>query len=226
MRKSKIARIAGFTVALGATASLVGFAASGTGAYFSDSAPGTITGTVGSIHVSVSGGTGTTNSNFAFDRLLPGTPQTVTISYTNTGNSPEDVFLTFPNATALSALNNLGTFGAVQVNDANGSDAFDSTNLNDSSSCGPAGSTSAQFPIACKALPNQIKVDSGLAPGASATTTFSFGYPSKLHGQAPVGTTGVWNTYPVAGQTTVNTNDGISNGLPYSIVATQVGQTP
>jgi hypothetical protein len=227
MRKSKIARIAGFTVALGATASLVGFAATGTGAYFSDSAAGTIHGTVGSIHVSVSGGNGNSSTDFAFDRLLPGTPQTVTISYTNTGNSPEDVFLTFPNATALSALNNLGTFGNVQVNDAGNSDVFDSTNLNDNTpSCGPAGTVTAQNPIACKPLPKQLQVDNNLAPGASATASFSFGYPSKLHGQAPVGTTGLWNTFPVSGQFTTNTLDGNGNGLPFAIVATQVGQTP
>jgi hypothetical protein len=232
MRKSKIARIAGFTVALGATASLVGFAASGTGAYFSDSAGGHITGTVGSIHVSVIGGSGATNSDFAFDRLLPGTPQTITISYTNTGNSPEDVFVTFPNATALSALNDLGTYGSVQVNNAQGQDVFDSTNLNDNStSCGPFSHSG------CNPLPNQLKVDSGLAPGGSDIATFSFGYPSKLHSQAPVGTTGVWNSYPIAaglynqttnpgGQFTVNGADGTGNGLPYAIVATQVGQTP
>jgi hypothetical protein len=224
MRKSKIARIAGFTVALGATASLVGFAATGTGAYFSDSSPGTITGSIGNIHISVSGGTGATNSNFAFNDLLPGAPQTVTISYTNTGVSPEDVFLTFPNSTALSALNNLGTYGDVQVNDANGNDAFDSANLNDNTVSCPPGSTSVAHPIPCAALPNQIKVDSNLAPGASATTTFTFGYASKLGGNG--GTGGVWNTYPVSGQTTVNAGDGSSTGLPYAMVATQVGQTP
>jgi hypothetical protein len=221
MRKSKAARIAGFTVALGATASLVGFAATSTGAYFSDSAPGQISGTVGSIHVAVSGGSGSTNSNFAFDRLLPGEPQTVTITYTNTGNNPEDVYLAFPNATALSALNNLGTFGQVQVNDAGGNDVFDSSNLNDNATtCGPFAHTG------CWPLPKQLKVDSHLAPGASDTATFTFNYASKLKGQPPVGSTGTWNSYPVASQFTTNSSDGTGSGLPYSIIATQVGQTP
>jgi hypothetical protein len=224
MRKSKIARIAGFTVALGATASLVGFAASGTGAYFSDSSPGTITGSVGSILVSVSGGNGSNSTDFHFDRLLPGTPQTETITYTNTGNSVEDVFLTFPNATALSALNDLGTFGSVQVGDAGGNTVFDSSNLNDNSSpnhCGPNFS-----PSGCWPLPNQIKVDSNLAPGQSHTATFTFGYASKLGTASHSSGGGVWNTFPVTGQFTVNSADGSGDGLPIAIVATQVGQTP
>jgi hypothetical protein len=216
MRKSKVARIAGFTVALGATASLVGFAATGTGAYFSDSSPGTISGSVGSIQVSVSGGNGSSSTDFHFDRLLPGTPQSAVIKYTNTGNSPEDVFLTFPNATALSALNNLGTFGSVQVNNASGEDVFDSTNLNDNSNtCGPFSHSG------CNPLPNQLKVDSNLAPGQTDTATFEFGYASKLKLQFPT-----FNTYPVPGQFTTISTDGTGDGLPFAIVATQVGQTP
>jgi hypothetical protein len=222
MRKSKIARIAGFTVALGATASLVGFAATGTGAFFSDSSPGTITGSVGSILVSVSGGNGSSSTNFNFDRLLPGTPQTETITYTNTGNSPEDVFLTFPNATALSALNNLGTFGQVQVNNAGGTDIFDSQNLNDNSVSCPVGSSTPTHPITCAPLPKQLKVDGNLAPGSSDTATFTFGYPSKLSGHGG----GVWNSWPVAGQFTTVPADGTGDGLPIAIVATQIGQTP
>jgi hypothetical protein len=216
MRKSTVARLAGFTLALGATATLVGFAATGTGAFFSDSSPGTITGSVGSIQVSVSGGNGSSSTDFHFDRLLPGTPQTATITYTNTGNSPEDVFLTFPNATALSALNNLGTYGSVQVDNAAGQDVFDSTNLNDNSTtCGPFG------PSGCNPLPNQLKVGTDLTPGNSATATFTFGYASKLKAQFPT-----FNTYPVSGQFTVNAGDGTGNGLPFAIVATQQGQTP
>jgi hypothetical protein len=223
MRKSKLARIAGFTLALGATATLVGFAATGTGAYFSDSSPGTITGSVGSILVSVSGGNGSSSTDFHFDRLLPGTPQTETITYSNTGNSPEDVWLTFPNATALSALNSLGTYGQVQVTNAGGTTIFNSQNLNDNTVSCPPGSTSVAHPIPCDALPNQLQVDSNLAPGASDKTTFTFGYASKLTGTGG----GVWNTYPaVGGQTTTNAGDGTGSGLPFAIVATQVGQTP
>jgi hypothetical protein len=218
MRKSKLARIAGFTVALGATASLAGFAATGTGAYFSDSSPGTITGSVGSILVSVSGGNGSSSTDFHFDRLLPGTPQTATVTFTNTGNSPEDVYLTFPNLTALSSLNNLGTFGSVQVTQADGTTIFSSSNLNDNStSCGPFGPTGGL----CWPLPSQLKVDSNLAPGNSDHATFTFAYPAKLHGTGG----GVWNTYPVAGQFTTVANQS-GDGLPIAIVATQVGQTP
>lgn len=225
MNKSKALRIGGFTLAVGVTASLVGFAAHGTGAYFTDSSPGTIAGTVGSIHVVTQGGTGPDSNVFSFDRLLPGTPQTVTIHYTNTGDSPEDVYLTFPNATALSALNSLGTYGAVQVNNAGGQDVFDSQNLNDG--C-VQGSTSTAHPIPCKGLPTQLLVDSNLAPNGTDTATFSFGYASKLSGSGG----GFFNSYPVvnkdgsSGQNTVNTSDGSGSGLPFAIVATQVGQQP
>lgn len=220
MNKSKALRIGGFTLAVGVTASLVGFAATGTGAYFTDSSPGTINGTVGSIHVVTTGGTGAQSNVFSFDRLLPGTPQTVTIKYVNTGNSPEDVYLTFPNDTALSAFNNIGTFGSVQVNNAGGEDVFDSTNLNDhSSSCG------AFSHAGCNPLPNQLKVGTNLAPNGTATATFTFGYASKLHGQDSSGNNGNFNRYPQPNQ---NTNPGnpTSDGLPFAIVATQVGQQP
>ena len=35
-----------------------------------------------------------------------------------------------------------------------------------------------------------------------------------------------FNLYPVPGQYTVDPADGTGSGLPYEIVATQVGQTP
>jgi hypothetical protein len=225
MIKSKALRVGGFVVAVGLTASLVGFAAQGTGAYFSDTSPGTVSGTVGSIHVVTQGGTGASSNIFSFDRLLPGAPQTVTISYTNTGNSAEDVYLTFPNATALSALNSLGTYGNVQVNNAGGQDVFDSQNLNDGCL---QGSVSTDHPIPCKGLPKQLQVASGLAPNATGTATFAFGYASKLSGSGG----GVFNAYPVlkkdgsSGQNTVNSTDGSGDGLPFATVATQVGQQP
>jgi hypothetical protein len=58
-----------------------------TGAYFSDTHQGNVAGSVGSIKVTGSGGTGTDNLNLAFTGLLPGTPQTVTAGYQNTGMS-------------------------------------------------------------------------------------------------------------------------------------------
>ena len=53
MRKSRAVRVAGFVGALGASAALVGFAASGTGAYFTDSHTGSINASTGSIKVDI-----------------------------------------------------------------------------------------------------------------------------------------------------------------------------
>ncbi len=198
------------------------------GAYFSETQPGNITGTIGSIHAAVIGGVGQNNSDFAFNNLLPGVPQTITIGYKNTGNNPQDVYIVFPNATALSSLNNLGTYGNVTLS-ANGTVLFQSSNLNDRSATCGSFSTSGCWPLL-----RSYKVASNLAPGATGTVSFTFAYASKLSTQPPVGTTAYWNVYPASpcaynattcpnGQTTVNASDGTGNGLPYEIVATQVG---
>ena len=227
--KVKCAAIVGTVGLLGATA----FVASGqTGAYFSDTHAGSISGTIGSIRITPSGGTESTDGSFmdlAFSNMLPGDPQTVTVNYQNTGANTEDVYVVFPNATALSALNNLGSYGTVHLSSAgNGAvgDVFDSANLNDDATTCPVGSYSVQYPTPCEPLPKQLLIASGVNPGGTGSFSFSFNYASKLSTQAPLGTTANWNAYPVAGQTTTNVADGTGNGLPYEIVATQPGVTP
>ena len=58
MRKSRAVRVAGFVGALGASAALVGFAASSTGAYFTDSHTGAVNASTGSVKVNVSPASG------------------------------------------------------------------------------------------------------------------------------------------------------------------------
>ncbi len=204
-------------IGLGASVVLLGaFAIAGvtsTGAYFSDAHNGNISGTVGSIKITGSGGAGANNLDLSFDRLLPGQSQTVTVGYTNTGNSPEDVFLHFGNADALHALNDLGRYGEFHVV-ANGTHYFDSANLNDNQERGTCGPLS---PSGCWPLPATLKVASNVAPGATGTIQFTFMYAAALSGQTAAGG-GVWNAYPV--------NAPTASGLPYTLVATQVGQTP
>jgi hypothetical protein len=217
MRRSTVARLALWATTLAATAGLVIAGTGVTGAYFSDTHHGTISGTIGSIKVTPSGGTGTDGTDFTFSNLLPGVPQTATVAFQNTGSNNEDVWLVFDNATALSALNNLGTYGEVHVS--NGDPLFDSANLNDRvTTCGPLS------PSGCWPLPRQIKVASNLAPSASGHVSFSFNYAGKLSDPAAEGAP--FNLYPVPGQYTVDPADGTGSGLPYEIVATQVGQTP
>src|SRR5580700_11092508 len=91
--KVKCAAIVGTVGMLGATA----FVASGqTGAYFSDTHTGAISGTIGSIRITPSGGTESNDGSFmdlAFSNMLPGDPQTVTVNYQNTGANTEDVYV-------------------------------------------------------------------------------------------------------------------------------------
>jgi hypothetical protein len=198
-------------------------ASGSTGAYFSDSITGGgITGTVGSIHIS-----GTSSTSIAFSDLLPGVPQSQTVSYENTGANAEDVYLTFPNLTALSALNDLGRYGSVTITDAANTVVFQSYNLNDNTTDCPLGFTNAvpSGPTSgCWPLPNPVMIASSLPPGQSDSFTFTFEYASLLSTQPVL--TAPWNSYPVAGQFTVNAGDGSGAGLPFTIVATQVGITP
>jgi hypothetical protein len=220
---SMFAKLPAKGIALVASVALLGgaawLAAGTTGAYFSDTHTGTISGTVGSIKVTPYGGSSANGTDLAFDDLLPGTPQTVTLSYQNTGRNTEDVYIVFTNPTALSALNSLGTYGEVHLA-ADGNPLFDSANLNDrSSTCGPFA------PSGCWPLQRSYLVKSNVIPGGTGTVTFSFEYASKLSGQGSGSAVPPWNTYPVPGQ--VTTVPGVSGtGLPYSIVATQPGITP
>jgi hypothetical protein len=219
---SKVGRFGAFLVTVGVSAALVGLAAHATGAYFSDSKAGTITGTLGSIKVTGSGGNGTNNLDFQFTNLLPGVAQTASGGFQNTGRNPEDVYIVFNNVDALHALNNLGRYGEVHVG-ANGAEIFASQNLNDNTTSCPPGSTAGGNP-ACAALPVQLKLASDVAPGNGGTFSFSFDY-STIHAGGLGNTSNIdgatgpaWNSYPLG----VNT----SAGLPYQIVATQVGVTP
>jgi hypothetical protein len=227
MRGSTAVRLALWGTTLAALAALVIAATGMTGAYFSDTHQGTITGNLGSIKVNPSGGTGADGTDFTFANMLPGVPETATVQFENTGLNAEDVWLVFDNATALSALNNLGTYGEVHVS--NGHALFDSANLNDRTpTCG------AFSPSGCWPLPSRIKVASSVAPGSGGYVKFTFNYAGKLSNPAAEGApfnaypvpAGVWSPTNPDGQYTVNAADGTGAGLPYQIVATQEGQTP
>lgn len=69
-----------------------------TGADFSDTRQGDVTGTIGSTKVKGSGGTGAEGLGLNFTGLLPGTPHTVTAGYQNTGAGLQDVWVVFNNA--------------------------------------------------------------------------------------------------------------------------------
>ena len=207
---------------------LIAIATGATGAYFSDTKSGTVTGTIGSIKVATSGGTGTDNLNFNWDNMLPGTVYSDTMHIQNSGANTEDVWLNFPNLTALSTLNTLGRYGQVHVS-VNGTDVYASANLNDIPGNGTSG------------VPEQILLAQNVGPTASLTVVFTFEYASIMSTQEPGG---VFNQYPITTggtdpryspptspngnghQTYVNAADLSGNGLPFQIVGTQPGIAP
>ena len=93
MFTSKTTRIVGFLGTLGGAAALVGAAATGTGAYFTDSHDGTLTASSGHMAINTSG-----ISNVSFAGLNPGQYVDKTISYhAQAGNTTNtDIWLYFP----------------------------------------------------------------------------------------------------------------------------------
>jgi len=229
-------KIIGLVAAVALVAALVAIASGATGAYFSDTHAGTVTGTLGSILVSPSGynsdGSSANGMGIQFNNLLPGEPQTVQVNYTNTGKSPEDVYIVFPNADALHALNDLGTYGSVTIASSGGVN-WVSNNLTDFY---PSGTPGEPGVATLYHVPSQMLLQSNVPAGASGWMKFTFAYAAKLGNTAGGvtinGSNGVWNSYPVPTETkngytyTPSGTVGASNGLPYEIVATQVGQTP
>jgi hypothetical protein len=233
MIKGKAARIAGFTVALGATASLVGFAASGTGAYFTDTHTGQINTSTGHVRVTTDPSDGVLN----FTDLLPGNYQTNTINYTAHGTGAEDIWLVFPTTSqdgsnpseaftgnpSDTAGGGLGKFGHFAL-DSTGGAAFTSFNLNNpgtgthsGSSCSTdattgwggsnqqAASHSDPTLIPFCAPPNAILLQSNMADGDQGHADLTFGYtPLIKNGQ----------------------DAGLSKLVSYEIVATQHGVVP
>jgi Camelysin metallo-endopeptidase len=209
MRKSRAVRVAGFVGALGASAALVGFAATGTGAYFTDSHTGTINTSTGTVKVNVNPADG----NLNFTNLLPGEYQTQQVQYQATGTGSEDIWLVFP-MTASDGSNpsealtgnpsdavtgGLGRFGHLAVDAPAGS--FTSYNLNNpgtgihsGATCGidgnghggsnqqPTGPHDTQVPFCAPA--SAILLSSGLTTGQADAATITFGYtPLKTGGQ-------------------------------------------
>ena len=212
--------------ALGVAAvALVASGSGVTGAYFSDAKGGAITGTLGQVHLNID------PASIAFTNMLPGEPQTATVNFQNTGTVPQDFYVVFKNVPALHALNNLGTYGEVHLKGGptgNSVALFDSANLQDGrtrlsgNSCGPFS------PTGCWPLKDTYKLASSVAAGGRGSFAFTFNYAGKLGNSANVG--GAFNHYPsTAPYGEAFDADALGAqgaGLPYQIVATQVGQTP
>lgn len=162
-------------VALIATVALLGgtamIASGATGAYFSESHSGVVTGSTGSIHVdtSLSHGDGAESLNFDLANLLPGEPQSVTVRYENTGLNVQDVWIVF-DPTALGFLNSAGTNATIDISS---NDGFSFVSAD----------------MTANPLPGSIKVHSNLAPGGSGRVIGSFGIAASVSDPAAEGLT-------------------------------------
>lgn len=119
MFKRRLPRLPALLGTAAVAASLIGVAVVGTGAYYTDSHGGQISGNNGSVAITVDGtGTGPEDMDFDFSGILPGAPgKTATITVTNTGSAPEDLYLAFNNDNNMwSAVNDLGQYGKFIIN--------------------------------------------------------------------------------------------------------------
>ena len=95
MKKNKTARIAAFIGTVGASAALIGMAATNTGAYFTDSEDGTLSGNAGHLTVDKR-----SNYSLSFENLVPGEYKSRDVNYHTAGDTNEDIWLAFPDGEA------------------------------------------------------------------------------------------------------------------------------
>ena len=215
-------KIGGFIGTVAAGAALVAAAAGGTGAYFTDSKPGTISATTGQLKLN------TTDTNLSFKDLVPGTSKTNRIEYNVATTGPSDVWLVFDPADAAylkftGAKGNpsypdggMGRFGHFAVSNDSGGPLFQSYNLAHVASGGCAvdgngrggsnqQSTSREIegaPLQC-GVPSAILIASNLTNGQGGTVHLTFGVTGRWTGQ-----------------------NATLTPVPFNLVATQAGHRP
>ena len=178
--KQRLPRFLALLGTTAVTASLIGVAVVGTGAYFTDSKPGAVTGDLGTVKVAVSG------EAITFVNLLPGEDQSSTVTVTNTGTGNEDIWLVFDNTNlAWSAVNNLGAYGIFTVNGV----VYDNLSNQYAAGSGPPPVISNDPESGCYLvprpniayLPHAIKLGTW-APGQAASFNISFHFHACMTG--------------------------------------------
>ncbi len=223
MSKKQFLKVTGFLGTLAAGTALVATAATGTGAWFTDSESGTITAQAGHLNLS------TSDTTFDFRDIMPGQDKTKTIGYdVDVSGGKVDVWLTFdPTSEAYArftgfggqngyADGGIGRYGHFEV--ASGSSTFfNSYNLKNApdgtSGCadnakgwGSSAQATSETDTSMGycGVPKQILVASNLGNGAHGTVDLVFGLTGKQTQQ---------------GQLQVD-------HLPFKLVATQAGHAP
>ena len=181
MFKSRFARFGAIAVPLFAVVALLTVAIGGTGAYFTDThGGGSLTATSGSVKVLVNGSAGNAPT-INFSGMLPGVPQTTTVSVQNTGTGTEDIYIVFDNSNGgWSAVNAMGAYGSFTV-DGTIYDNLNNRNAWGTDSSGQVISTNPNSgcylvprPAQIKFLPHFIKIAAGLTTTASKAFDITF----------------------------------------------------
>lgn len=223
MSKKNVFKVAGFIGTLGAGAALVATAATGTGAWFTDSKPGSLTAQAGQLKLDAN------NTSLDFRGLMPGEDRYQDINYNvSASNGNVDVWLKFDTTTqAYSrftggkgqngyADGGLGRYGHFKVSSGS-STFFDSYNLANSpdgkSGCadGDKGWGSSRqatskddTSMGYCGVPGYILIASNLASGTGSSVRLTFGLTGRQTQQ----------------------NQLSVPRMPFEIVATQAGRRP
>jgi hypothetical protein len=225
--KKQFLKVTGFIGTLAAGTALVASAATGTGAWFTDSETGSISANSGHLSIDISG-----DRNMNFADLMPGEYQHKSISYQVTQSSGKaDVWLVFsekspavaaftgPKDSAYHKGGGLGRYGHFMVRGTDNAIIFQSNNLayhpaNESGpNCwvgidGHGGSDAVASgvdaaPPYC-GVPYAIKVASNLATTATGHFTVEFGFSGRQTEQG----------------------QSLAAPVPFSVVVTQAGHGP
>jgi hypothetical protein len=204
MKSSTILKLVAGVAAAGAAVLLIGPATGITGAYFTESKPGTINAATGGVHLN------TSDLTLNYYGLLPGEFQTRDITYQATGSGPEDIWFVLPTDGSAAALNGvaggaggdaaLGRYGHFALAAPAGSFTSynlatvgtESPHLGDSCSVNADGHGGSNTQAANRGdktvpfcpVPGAILLSSGLVPGALGTVQITFGYTKIMNNPA------------------------------------------
>lgn len=244
MRKGRLLRLAGFGVALCTSAALVGAAVQTTGAYFTSTADGTITASSGHLTLSAQ------NTSLDFSNLMPGDNVTKTINYQVDASSGQiDLWLTFdPTSSAYQAFTGgkdspnvpdggLGRYGWFAVSESHWGQAFRSGNLAFPPYVANTGehqtTYSSQTSPQCTVDATGRGGSDWIATAANGGDTTNEGYcgvPEQIllvSGLSNAASGSVNVTFGLNGWKQKDQNQPEFGGsVPFTLVATQHGQTP
>jgi hypothetical protein len=223
--KINMIKIGGFIATMAAGAAMIGAAATGTGAYFTDSKTGGLVASTGHLTLN------TTDANLRFENLVPGEDTTKSVDYNVDATGKSDVWLVFKptdvgylawtgdKGNALYPDGGLGRYGHFAVANG-GTTLFESRNL----ALDPAGPGTA---ASCYVDPATGHGGSAVRPTSRDDILPYCGVPSaiKIASNLVSGDGGVLNmTFGVTGRWTAQHSPVAS--VPFTVVATQAGVRP